>query len=207
MYVYVYVYVSEVGVSVECRSVTELLSRGYDAARAEQATHAVSRETGPAGRLGFAVADLTADAGWREAMEGVDAVLHVASPLGASSDAKADQVTPARAGTLRVMRAATGAGGGRVVRTSAVNAASPSSYSDDSVTDETLWTDPDDPHAQPLPPVRDLRGAGGLGLHGSSRREHAQLATVLPGAVFGPVLTPAATGWVGFIGRLAGKAP
>lgn len=49
-------------------------------------TEAVSTEVDPAGRLSFAVADLTADDGWDAAMKGVDYVLHVASPLGPASD-------------------------------------------------------------------------------------------------------------------------
>ena len=38
--------------------------------------------TDPGDRLSFAVADLTADDGWDEAVAGLDYVLHVASPLG-----------------------------------------------------------------------------------------------------------------------------
>ncbi|HET9973611.1 MAG TPA: hypothetical protein VFQ68_35640, partial [Streptosporangiaceae bacterium] len=43
------------------------------------------------------------------------------------------------------LRHATAAGVKRVVMTSAANTASPSSYATEGVTDETLWTDPDDP--------------------------------------------------------------
>lgn len=111
--------------------VAELLKRGYDvrttlrdASRGAAVTRAVATEADPAGRLSFAVADLTADEGWKEAMRGVTYVLHVASPLGAGSDPNADLVTPARDGTLRILRAATEAGVRRVVMTSAANAAS-----------------------------------------------------------------------------------
>jgi hypothetical protein len=51
-------------------------------------------------------------------------------------------IAAARDGTLRVLRAATGAGLDRVVMTSAANAARPTSYREAGVTDETLWTDP-----------------------------------------------------------------
>ena len=78
-------------------------------------------------------------------MDGVDYVLHVASPLGEGGGKKADElIVPARDGALRVLRAATGAGVKRVVMTSAANAASPMSYTTEGVTDETLWT-VDDP--------------------------------------------------------------
>jgi nucleoside-diphosphate-sugar epimerase len=100
-------------------------------------------------RLTFAVADLMMDDGWDAAMAGVDYVLHVASPLSAASADPAALIGPARDGTLRVLRAATAAGVRRVVMTSAANAASPSSYATEGVTDETLWTDPDDPTRSP----------------------------------------------------------
>lgn len=62
--------------------ITELLRRGYavratvrSADRERSVTEAVSAEVDPGGRLGFAVADLTADAGWEAAMKDVDRVL------------------------------------------------------------------------------------------------------------------------------------
>src|SRR6266705_635743 len=133
--------------------IAELLSRGYevrttvgDPGREQTVADAVSSAAGaagPAGRLSFAVADLTADGGWDAAVKGVDYVLHVASPLGGGTpDA---MIAAARDGTLRVLRAAVAAGAKRVVMTSAANAASPSSYATEGVTDETLWTDPGDP--------------------------------------------------------------
>ena len=55
-------------------------------------------------------ADLERDAGWDEAVAGVDAIHHVASPfpLGAPKDPD-ELIRPAREGTLRVLRAARGA--------------------------------------------------------------------------------------------------
>jgi nucleoside-diphosphate-sugar epimerase len=83
----------------------------------------------------------TSTAATRIATAGCDYVLHVASPLGATDATDDALVVPARDGTLRVLRAATGAGVRRVVMTSAANAASPSSYAEEGITDETLWTD------------------------------------------------------------------
>jgi dihydroflavonol-4-reductase len=114
------------------------LRRGYevrttvrDAGREQGVIDAVSSVADPAGRLSFAVADLTADDGWDAAAKGADFVLHVASPLGGGSpDA---MIAAARDGTLRVLRAAVAAGAKRVVMTSAANAASPSSYAAEGV--------------------------------------------------------------------------
>ena len=66
-------------------------------------------------------ADLTHDAGWAEAMEGCDAVLHTASPLLITDDVS-EVVEPAVQGTLRVLKAALAAGVKRVVMTSSTAA-------------------------------------------------------------------------------------
>ncbi|HEY1573795.1 MAG TPA: NAD-dependent epimerase/dehydratase family protein [Pseudonocardiaceae bacterium] len=116
--------------------VVELLRRGYDVrttvrvpGKAAAVTDAVATAVDPAGRLGYAVADLTAADGWAEAVQGVDYVLHVASPLASAGSTEPDAlIRPARGGALRV------------VMTSAANAASPSSYATEGVTDATRTT-------------------------------------------------------------------
>lgn len=186
--------------------VAELLRRGYevrttvrDPGREQDVADAVSSAADPAGRLSFAVADLTADDGWDDALKGVDYVLHVASPLGGgTADA---MIAAARDGTLRVLRAAVAAGAKRVVMTSAANAASPSSYATEGVTDETLWTDPDDPALIPYRRSKTLaeRAAWDY-MDGQAGR--TELVTVLPGAVFGPILATSTIGSVAIIGRM-----
>ena len=190
--------------------IAELLSRGYevrttvrDPGRERSVVNAVSSVAGPAERLSFAVADLTADDGWDAAVKGVDYVLHVASPLGGGTpDA---MIAAARGGTLRVLRAAVAAGAKRVVMTSAANAASPSSYATEGVTDETLWTDPDDPALIPYRRSKTLAERAAWDFMSGSAGP-TELVTVLPGAVFGPILTTSTIGSVGIIGRmLSGK--
>jgi dihydroflavonol-4-reductase len=184
----------------------ELLRRGYQVRttvrgpdREQAVTDAVTAVADPAGRLSFAVADLTADDGWDAAVKGADYVLHVASPLGgATPDA---MVAAARDGTLRVLRAATEAGVKRVVMTSAANTASPSSYATEGVTDETLWTDPDDPALIPYRRSKTLAERAAWDFM-DSYTGPTELATVLPGAVFGPILTTSSIGSAGIIGRM-----
>ncbi len=74
-------------------------------------------------RLHFFAADLTADAGWAEAMAGCSHVAHLASPLpsGVPKDAN-ELIVPARDGALRALRAAQAAGVKRFVMTSSVAA-------------------------------------------------------------------------------------
>jgi dihydroflavonol-4-reductase len=68
-------------------------------------------------------ADLEQDAGWPEALRGVDFVFHIASPLPDKPPRHVDEfVGPAKEGTLRVLRNAAEQGARRVVITSSVSA-------------------------------------------------------------------------------------
>lgn len=69
--------------------------------------------------------DLEADEGWNAAMEGVDALIHTASPFPIAQPANEDDlIKPAVDGTLRALQAAASAGVRRVVLTSSVVAVS-----------------------------------------------------------------------------------
>lgn len=71
------------------------------------------------GDLSFAKADLTADAGWSEAMAGSEIVLHTASPFPFNSPKNEDDlIRPAVEGTARVLNAAADGGVMRAVVTS-----------------------------------------------------------------------------------------
>ncbi len=199
-------------------AIVELLRRGYgvrttvrslDRAHQVRDTVESQADVGELGeRLTFAAADLTADAGWDKAMSGCRFVLHVASPLGSENPSNADDlIIPARDGTLRVLRAATRAGVQRVVMTSAANTASPSSYKEDSVTDETLWTNGDDVK---LPAYRRSKTLAerAAWTFMETATGPTTLTTILPGAVFGPILATDNLGSVEVIGRmLRGEMP
>ena len=186
--------------------IVELLQRGYrvrttvrSRSREQAVRGAVSRVVDPGDRLTYVVADLTSDDGWDVAVGGCDYVLHVASPLG--FDGSGDLITPARDGTVRVLRAATAAGVKRVVLTSAANTASPSSYQDEGVSDETLWTDPD---TTGLPAYRRSKTLAEQSAWQfmENNSSTTTLTTILPGAVFGPILGTDSVGSVQVIGRL-----
>ncbi|MDB5847375.1 MAG: epimerase [Rhodoferax sp.] len=189
--------------------IVALLKQGYDVratlrnlSQAETLRSAIATGVDGSDRLQFFAADLTSDAGWDAAMAGCDYVLHVASPMGLDNPKDPEALSvPAREGTLRVLRAACRAGVRRVVMTSACAAASPALYSDDGVTDETLWTDPDDPR---LTSYRRSKTQAELAAW-QFMKDHdgpMTLATVLPGAVFGPVLSADRPGSVQVIGRM-----
>ncbi len=92
--------------------------------------------------------DLTADDGWVAAMDGVDVVMHTASPFPMSAPKSEDDlIRPAVDGTLRALRAARTAGVGRVVLTSSVVAIEATDT--DGPHTEEHWSEPDHPRSTP----------------------------------------------------------
>jgi nucleoside-diphosphate-sugar epimerase len=193
--------------------IVELLRRGYAVRTTvrslskEPAVRAAAASAADAGdRLTFFAADLTKDEGWDAAMAGCDYVLHVASPLGGHTLQETNAfIAPAREGTLRVLRVAMNAGVKRVAMTSAAAAARPRPGSD-RVSDETVWTDPTDRKwdAYRLSKILAERGAWDFM---ASRTGPTTLTTILPGAVFGPVLSRGNLGSVQIIRGLLNGRP
>jgi len=188
--------------------IVELLKRGYIARTTirnlskEPAVRNSIAAAADTRNLTFFAADLTRDDGWEAALNGCDYVLHVASPLGMNNSRNPnDLIIPAREGTLRVLRAAVATGVKRVVMTSAANAASPSSYAEDSVTDETLWTDPNDPTLIPYRRSKTLAEKAAWEFMKTVEGD-TTLTTILPGAVFGPILSRDNLNSVQVIGKL-----
>jgi nucleoside-diphosphate-sugar epimerase len=174
--------------------------------KAEAVRAAVAAGGAPTDALEFAVVDLTRDAGWDEAVRDCVYVLHVASPLpmGGTPDL-ATLVGPARDGTLRVLAAALKADVKRVVVTSSCAAVTPRDVRGDSVSDETTWSALDDPNLDAYRKSKTIaeRAAWDWAAeHGVTDR----LTTILPAAVFGPILSRGAMSSVNLIdGLLKGR--
>ena len=138
----------------------------------------------------FHAADLTADTGWAEAAKGCDYVLHVASPVPAYVPRDENElVVPAREGTLRVLRAARGAGVKRLVLTSSFAAIGYGHPSRDRPFDETDWTNIEGDDVQPYVKSKALAERAAwdfIAREGGS----LELAVVNPVAVLGPALGP-----------------
>ncbi|MEU4656025.1 aldehyde reductase [Streptomyces sp. NPDC023723] len=177
----------------------------------ESAVRAVLTDAGMVNgdALSFVAADLMSDAGWPDAVEGCDFVLHVASPvMPGHVDNPDDVIFPAREGTLRVLRAAHTAGIKRVVLTSAFHAVGwGHPRNDDHVFTEADWT---------------VIGGDGVDAYGEAKTlaERAawdfietegsatELVTMLPVAVMGPVMGNAVSGSNNIIKRiLSGDLP
>jgi len=193
--------------------IVELLRQGYavratlrDSAAGPRVRAAVAREVDPGDRLSFVIADLTRDEGWDQAMAGCDHVLHIASPLGREAPRHRDAlVAPARDGSLRVLRAATMAGVDRVVMTSAAATARPPRGSG-RVSDESVWADPEAPLLDPYRRSKILAERAAwdfmVTVPGAT-----SLTTILPGAVFGPILQNGDPASVWVVGNLLEGRP
>ena len=101
-------------------------------------------------RLNFFAADLSADAGWAEAMAGCTHVAHVASPFPPKAVEHADElIVPARDGTLRALCAARAAGVTRFVLTSSAAAIAYGHPPGKTTFTEADWSDPTNPDCSP----------------------------------------------------------
>lgn len=127
------------------RGTVRSLSRGTEVT---EAVHPHLRDDSELdARLRFVALDLASDDGWDAAMDGIDVLMHTASPFPMVQPKNADEVIgPAVDGALRALRSAQVAGVTRTIMTSSTAAISGSPLpAGDTAYDETNWTDPDDP--------------------------------------------------------------
>ena len=163
----------------------------------------MARQLDPGERLTFAVADLTDDAGWAEAAAGCDYVLHIASPMGAGGEDARAMIAAARDGALRVLVAAAAAGVTRVVMTSSTAACTPARRLKRAIT-EGDWSDPDQKGLAAYRRSKVLAERAAWDFMGG---QAMRLTTLLPGAIFGPVMQPGQLGSVTIIQRLLQGQP
>ena len=138
-------------------------------------------------RLKFFAADLTADAGWNEAMAGCIAVAHVASPVPAGIPKTADElIVPARDGALRALSAAQRAGVKRFVMTSSVAAISYGRGRGVHHFTEADWTRLEQPGLSAYiqsKTIAERAARAWVAQHGAG----IELCTINPSVVLGPV--------------------
>jgi nucleoside-diphosphate-sugar epimerase len=147
-------------------------------------------ESGRPEALSFCEADLTSDAGWNEAAQGCDYVLHVASPFPAGTPKHEDDlIVPAREGTLRVLRAARDAGVKRVVVTSSFAAIGYGHEQQNASFDETSWTNVSTPGVTAYAKSKTLAERAAWDFIAREGKD-LELSVVNPVGVFGPVFGP-----------------
>lgn len=141
------------------------------------------------GRVSFVETALESDTGWREALEGCDAVLHVASPMPARMpDDPNELIVPARDGILRILKEAASQGVRRVVMCSSISAicdghppGTTGPYT------EEQWTNLDNPDVPPYPRSKTVAERAAWDFVRTSA-PGLEFATVLPGLILGPLL-------------------
>lgn len=193
--------------------VVEALKRGY---RVRATVRSADKETSvramaaAAGfdpqEVSFTHADLLSDMGWDAALADADYVLHVASPLGSGASVGRYAFVPAaRDGALRMLGAALRGGAKRIVMTSA-SAAARAPLKPKRISDETIWADPEDRQfdAYRVSKILAERAAWDFMRTASAEK---RLTTILPGAVFGPVLQADTIGSVALIRSLLKGQP
>lgn len=140
--------------------------------------------------LELVACDLMGDAGWAEAMDGIDYVQHIASPIPAGEPKNPDDlIVPAREGALRALRFARAAGVKRVVMTSSMAAIAYGHGPGRAPFTEADWSNVDSLDAYAYiksktlaeRAARDWMAANGTPM---------EYVSINPAAVLGPVLGP-----------------
>jgi dihydroflavonol-4-reductase len=197
--------------------VASLLQRGYDVRTTVRdlsrehdvrAAIAAAGVEDPGSRLSVTAADLTADDGWPEAVDGCRYVLHVASPFPPVQPKDPDElIVPARDGALRVLKAALDAGVERVAMTSSVAAIRGDRPSTETTPyTETDWTNGNDTARTPYVRSKTLAERAAWD-HARSVGATDRLATINPGAIIGPALSHDHSYSLQAIERLLGGMP
>jgi dihydroflavonol-4-reductase len=181
--------------------ILDLIANGYqdirgtlkDIGRANEIRNLIEVYAPGAGqRLSFVSADLTADAGWMEALQGREAVMHVASPIPLERPKNRDALVKiAMPGTLRVLKAAAATPSvEKIVMTSSVAAIAEGHTAARSAQafSEADWSQPESDNIGPYPRSKVLAEQAAWDFV-KAEKPGFTLATICPGLVLGPVLS------------------
>lgn len=140
-------------------------------------------------RLSFCELDLTKDTGWTDAMRGMDALLHTASPFPlVQPKNEQDLIAPAVDGTMRALNAAKAAECQRVILTSSTVAIAGSPLADGQTAySEQNWTDVNAPGTSAYAKSKTLAEKAAWDFVENEAPEIA-LTTINPGLVLGAPL-------------------
>jgi dihydroflavonol-4-reductase len=168
----------------------EFLSRGYKVrgtTRSPVEQHqSIRSDFEHSDALELCTLDLIADSGWDKAMDGIDAVIHTASPFSAYEPKdEMELIGPAREGTLRVLKTAYDSGIRKFVITSSTAAISGATPTTKNYTyTEQDWTDLEkDISAYTKSKTLAEQAARAF----ASSHEDVELTTVNPNVIFGPL--------------------
>ena len=147
--------------------------------------------------LSFVQLDLLSENGWAKAMQGIDYVLHVASPYVVKEPKDPNElIKPAVDGTLLVLRTAHAAGVSKVVLTSSMVAMIGEAKGVKKL-DQYSWTDEHSPKMSAYIKSKTMAERAAWAFVEALPEDQAmELAVVNPGPIYGPTLT----------GNLAGES-
>ena len=138
-------------------------------------------------RLRFVTLDLERDDGWTTALQGIDALIHTASPFPLVQPKDEDDlIRPAVQGALRALRAAHAAGVGRVVMTSSSAAVMVGDHGERPA-DESDWSDLSAPGASAYVKSKTLAERAAWDFVATTAPDMA-LTVINPVLVLGPPL-------------------
>lgn len=142
----------------------------------------------PDAEIGHVTLDLMSDDGWAEALDGVDVLMHTASPFpGDQPKDPQELIRPAVDGTMRALTSAHTAGVHRVILTSSVAAIyKGADVVNGQTLDESNWTDPDGPRASAYDASKTLAERAAWDF--VAEHPEMKLTTINPGAVVGPAM-------------------
>ena len=177
---------------IGCHCVLDLLNQGYrvrgsvrDLGRTGTLEKTLSTQGADTRQLDWVAASLTEPDGWSAAVDGCDAIFHVASPVPPIQPKNPDDVIePARKGTLNVLQAAASQGIDRVVLTSSV-AAILGGLSENRIYTGEDWSDPNDPDMIPYAISKTVAERCAWDF---CQSKGISLSTIHPALVLGPTL-------------------
>lgn len=173
--------------------IRQALEQGYEvrttirnAQKAETIREMFHQEGVDTQQLTFAVADLTNPDGWDQAMDGVDYLIHAASPLSGHRHSDPELINIAKEGVSNVLRAAIRAKVKKVVMTSSEAANYPDKKDSRPNIDETFWTDLDNRWLTNYQKSKIIAEQTAWQL--INQQSFTKLTTILPGAIIGPFM-------------------
>lgn len=167
----------------------DLLQAGYqvrgslrDMSRCDEVRQAMA--DAPLDLLEFTPLDLQKDDGWAAGMDGVDVLMHTASPFPLAQPKDAETlIRPAVDGTLRALNAAKNAGVKRVILTSSMTAVMECERPDSHKFGPADWTDPAFPTANPYSQSKMM--AERAAWEFVAAHPEIDMTVIAPGAIFG----------------------
>ena len=174
-------------------TIRRLLEKGYSVrttvrsmSKSESVLAMLQHENVDTAALTFAVADLTKADGWAEAMNGIDYVLHVASPLGGNNHEDPALIPIAKSGVENVFSAAIKASVKKIVMTSSEAANYQDKKDSNPAVNEDFWTDMNNKWITNYQRSKII--AERTAWEMIEKQSQTKLATILPGAIIGPYM-------------------